>query len=78
MLEGLEPESRLRNSCKVIERVQEHPDSTEKDIELVRQYLDDPKWGNSSLANALTKKGIRVNRDSVRRHREKRCPCWII
>jgi hypothetical protein len=75
MLEDLKPASTIRNTCKVIQRVEEHPDTTDKDVELIRQYLDDPNWGDASLANALTKKGIKVNRDSVRRHRDKRCPC---
>ena len=75
MLEDLIPARKVAHSCKVIERVEEHPDTTEKDVELVRQYLDDPNWGDTALANALTKKGITVNRDSVKRHREKRCPC---
>ena len=75
MLEDLVPAKQLAHTCKVIERVEEHPDTTEKDVELVRQYLDDPNWGHTALATALTKKGIIVNRDSVKRHREKRCPC---
>jgi len=76
MLEDLTPMYDTVNTCKAIERVREHPDSTEKDVELIQQYLDDPKWGNYALATALAKKGIRVHKDSIIRHREKRCPCW--
>jgi len=75
MLEDLTPASTNANTCKAIERVREHPDSTEKDIELIKQYLDDPNWGNYALATALNKKGITVHKDSIKRHREKRCPC---
>jgi len=75
MLEDLTPAINSQNSCKVIERVQQHPDSTEKDVELIKKYLDDPNWGAYSLATALNKKGISVHKDSIKRHREKRCPC---
>ena len=75
LLDDLQPASEIVNACKVIERVEEHPDTTEKDVELVRQYLDDPKWGHYALAKALNQKGIHVHKDSILRHREGRCPC---
>jgi len=76
MLEDLTAGYDELRTCKVIERVTEHPDTTEKDVELVRQYLDDPKWGHYQLSSALRKKGIDVHKDSIIRHRERRCPCW--
>jgi len=78
MLEDLKKPLDEVQGCKVLERVAEHPDTTEEDVELVRQYLDDPNWGAYALANALRRKGINVHKDSVVRHREKRCPCWKI
>jgi hypothetical protein len=76
MLEDLQKPLDEVQRCKVLERVAEHPDTTEKDVELARQYLDDPNWGAYALANALRRKGINVHKDSITRHREKRCPCW--
>ena len=76
MLEDLKPKVDELTTCKVIERVKEHPDTTEKDVELIRQYMDDPNWGHYQLSHALRKKGINVHKDSILRHREKRCPCW--
>jgi len=78
MLENLTPESNKLGSCKVVERVKEHPDTTEKDVELILQYLEDPKWGHYQLSNALRKKGIDVHKDSIVRHRQRRCPCSMI
>jgi len=76
MLEDLEQPFFERATCKVVDRVKEHPDSTEKDIELIMEYLADPNWGHYQLSNALRKKGIDVHKDSIVRHRQKRCPCW--
>ena len=76
MLENLKPKFDELATCKVIERVREHPDSTEKDMDLIHQYLDNPEWGHYQLSHALRKKGINVHKDSILRHREKRCPCW--
>ena len=76
MLEDMKPADEQTASCKVIERVEGHPDTTEKDVELVRQYLADAAWGHYQLSSALRKKGIDVHKDSIIRHRQKRCPCW--
>ena len=76
MLDDLKPQHQVVHTCKVIERVEQHPDTTEKDVQLVRQYLDDPNWGAYALSHALRKKGIDVHKDSIVRHRQKRCPCW--
>ena len=78
MLENLKPLLEQQNACAVVTRVAEHPDTNEKDVELIRQYLDDPNWGHYQLANALRAKGINVHKDSIIRHRQKRCPCWTI
>jgi len=78
MLEGLTPAANETASCKVIERVEAHPDTTEKDVELIKQYMDDPSWGHYQLSYALRKRGIDVHKDSIVRHRQKRCPCWKI
>lgn len=75
MLEDLRPAAEENNSCKVIKRVKEHPDTTDKDLELVREYLDDPDWGHYQLSSALRAKGIDVHKDSILRHRQGRCPC---
>jgi len=76
MLEDMKPADEQTASCKVIERVERHPDTTEKDVELVKQYMDDPSWGHYQLSHALRKRGIDVHKDSIIRHRQKRCPCW--
>ena len=78
MLEDMAPAGEQTASCKVIERIEAHPDTTEKDVELVKQYMDDPSWGHYQLSYALRKKGIDVHKDSIIRHRQKRCPCWKI
>jgi len=76
MLEDLDPEEAKIFSCKVIERVEAHPDTSEKDVELIKQYMDDSSWGHYQLSYALRKRGIDVHKDSIIRHRQKRCPCW--
>lgn len=77
MLEDLNPNNtRFTPPCLAIERVREHPDTTEKDVELMKEYLADPSWGDKQLVTALKKKGIKLHTDSIIRHREKRCPCW--
>ena len=78
MLEDLKSLSDINSPCSVIKRVEEHPDTTEKDLDLIRQYLDDENWGHYQLSNALRVKGINVHKDSIIRHRQKRCPCWKI
>jgi hypothetical protein len=77
MLEDLTPESNKPYGCLVVERVREHPDTTEKDVEIVLKYMDDSDWGHYQLQNALRKKGIDVHKDSILRHRQRRCPCWM-
>ena len=77
MLEDMNPKTtRHKSPCLPIERVKEHPDTTEKDVQLLLDYLADPSWGDKQLATALTKKGIKAHSDQIIRHREKRCPCW--
>jgi len=77
MLEDLNlNETRYTLPCLAIERVREHPDATDEDVELMRQYLADANWGAKRLVTALKKKGIKLHTDSIIRHREKRCPCW--
>ena len=77
MLEDMQKATDQIASCKVIDRVKDHPDTTEKDIELIKSYMDDLSWGHYQLSNALRKKGIDVHKDSIIRHRQKRCPCWM-
>lgn len=75
MLEDLTPKGYVQ-PCMAIERVKEHPDTTEKDVELMRQYLaDEDNWPARTLIAALKAKGIFVSRPSIVRHRERRCPC---
>ena len=75
MLENLTSQ-RYVQPCYAIERVREHPDTTEKDVELMRQYLDDERaWPGRTLQTALKQKGIFISRKSIDRHREGRCPC---
>ena len=77
MLEDMNPsKTRFTLPCLAIERVREHPDTTEKDVELMREYLADANWGPKRLVTALKKKGIKLHTDSIHRHREKRCQCW--
>jgi hypothetical protein len=78
MLEDLKPHKYIQ-PCFALERVREHPESTEKDVEIMKQYLDDAKgWPVRTLEIALKSKGIFVDRKSIERHREGRCPCWKI
>ena len=75
MLEDLKPDKYIQ-PCYAIEKVREHPESTDKDVETMKQYLDDTRgWPARTLVTALKSKGIFVSRKSIDRHREGRCPC---
>jgi len=75
MLENLDPKPYVA-PCAAMERVKKHPDTTERDVELMRQYLDDQEnWPTRTLARALKQKGIFMERKVIERHRDGRCPC---
>jgi len=75
MLEDLTPAADQAQTCKAVQRVREHPDTTERDVELIVEYMNNPAWGHYQLSYALRKKGIDVHKDSIIRHRQGRCPC---
>lgn len=75
MLENLQPRQYIA-PCAAIERVKKHPDTTEEDVELMRQYLADVEnWPARTLMTALKEKGIFMERKVIERHRDGRCPC---
>lgn len=73
MLEGLQPTSDNRNTCKVrtILGLLE-----EADAKLLRGYLaDEATWSSHQLSNALKKREVHVSTNVIIRHRKGNCSC---
>jgi hypothetical protein len=46
-----------------------------EDFAIYEAAVNEPRWGNTILADRLTKLGLKTGKDSLRRHREKMCSC---
>jgi hypothetical protein len=72
MLEGLAPKSR-EHLCALMRNAAEQLDS--KDTQILMDAIEDKRFSNNGLAEALIERGFKVTETQVRRHRIKKCAC---
>lgn len=72
MLEGLQPKSK-EAICALMQNAADQLDA--KDIKILMDALEDKRFSNNGLAEALTEKGFKTTETQVRRHRIKKCAC---
>ena len=75
MLDGLEP-PKFVTSCKV-RTIMETMDKADKAIVLAA-LADEEKWKATTLAEALTARGVRITKDPIQKHRSGQCSCLKI
>lgn len=75
MLEGLAPKSKER-ICSLMQNAAEMLDS--KDMKILTEALEDRRFSNNGLAEALTAKGFKATETQIRRHRIKKCSCAYV
>lgn len=71
MLEGLTPPSRDR-LCAVMSKAAK---LDSKDLAILTEALEDTRWSNNGLADALKERGFEVSESGIRKHRIKKCCC---
>ena len=72
MLEGLAPKQK-EHICSLMQSAAELLESA--DLEILVNALDDKRFSNNGLAEALTEKGFRATETQIRRHRIKKWAC---
>lgn len=72
MLENLIPPTR-EEKCKLV-AIADTLQTQDRAI-LLDALADKVTWSNNGLAEALTKRGIKVSAETIRRHRRQYCPC---
>jgi hypothetical protein len=72
MLEGLTPPVEERLCAFIVNAVDQ---LTDKDLQILKENLDDPRWTHSHLAKALIERGFKCYDDQVRQHRTGKCRC---
>ena len=72
MLEDLTPPARV-TPCAV-RTILEQLDESDQTI-LLNALADTEAWSNSSLARALTDRGLRISEKPIRKHRSRYCSC---
>lgn len=72
MLEGLTPPVEERLCAFIINAMDQLDD---KDMRILQDNLDDPRWAHAHLAKALTERGFKCYADQVRHHRTGKCRC---
>jgi hypothetical protein len=72
MLEGLTPPVKELLCAFILNAMDQLSD---KDLEVLRTNLDDPRWSHKGLAVALTERGFKCYDDQVRQHRTGKCRC---
>lgn len=71
MLEGLEPPVK-ENLCVLMQKAAE---LDKKDLQILLNALDDPRWEGRALTKALAERGFVLSKDAVQQHRRKVCRC---
>lgn len=72
MLEGLQPKSK-ESICALMQNAADQLDA--KDITILMEALEDKRFSNNGLAEALIERGFKATETQVRRHRIKKCAC---
>lgn len=75
ILDGLEPPKYV-TSCKVrtILETMEKADT----VIFLAAMADEEKWKATTLAEALTARGVRITKDPIQKHRSGQCSCLKI
>jgi len=71
MLEGLEPKK--REALCIVAR--EAAKLDKNDLKILLDAMADPRWTTNALADALEERGFGARRNSIMRHRTKKCGC---
>lgn len=72
MLEGLAPKSK-ETICALMQNAAEQLDAN--DLQILMSALEDSRFSNNGLAEALVERGFHATETQIRRHRIKKCPC---
>jgi hypothetical protein len=72
MLEGLTPPVKEALCAFIINATDQLSD---KDLKILKENLEDPRWSHKGLAEALTGRGFKCYDDQVRQHRTGKCRC---
>ena len=72
MLEGLEPKNK-EGICALMQSAADQLDA--KDIQILLDALNDKRFSNNGLAEALIERGFKTTETQVRRHRLMKCAC---
>ena len=70
MLEGLTPPN--RDLCTLMYAATKLEPA---DLKILLDALEDKRWSNNGLADALTAKGFKTSESTLRKHRNKVCLC---
>jgi hypothetical protein len=72
MLEGLTPRSK-EALCFLMKKATTELD--DKDLKILLDAVDDPRWTANGLTDALSQRGFIVSRGVIQNHRAKTCAC---
>lgn len=72
MLEGLAPKEK-EPICFLMKKATNELD--DKDLKVLLEALKDPRWSETALADALTKRGFAISRSVIHRHQIGACNC---
>lgn len=72
MLEGLAPKSK-EPICYLMSKAVNELD--EKDLAILVEALNDPRWTETGLSEALTTRGFKVSRGVLHKHMIGTCGC---
>lgn len=70
MLEGLTPPN--KDLCALMDSA---TNLEPADLKILLDALEDKRWSNNGLADALTTKGFKASESTIRKHRNKVCIC---
>lgn len=71
MFEGLEPPvvERLCSLAKSMKTL------NDKDLKILQEALEDPRWGHKALTKAVLSRGFKTNEKALAAHRKGACIC---
>ncbi len=73
MLEGLAPKNYAPAMCALMMRAHQLLD--EADRKILEDALANPLFPALNLAQQLTERGFAIGETSIRKHRNRKCPC---
>lgn len=76
LLDGLDqPQPAKRYPCKVRVTADTLDDA---DAKILLAAVENDKWTLNALVTELAKRGLPINKEPLKRHRDKACSCWKI